>query len=170
MYYGRLGVHRGSNYQILATCRAGLKRPSCVLYPAFCTSRLGSWNLVLWYLYMVSKKGRNRFLKFCCFWKYVQNCGQNWQNVRNFGHNQPYFQKKSNNQNSVPTFFTYYNRGTSGPNFSFLAPFLFQKSIPAWFWEKRVFVKNGLFLPFLAKIFKISIFLKTKLTETFRYW
>ena len=36
---------------------------------------------------------------------YVQNYGQN---VRNFGHNQGYFQKKSKIQKSVPLIFRYY--------------------------------------------------------------
>ena len=37
------------------------------------------------------------------FFRYVQKFAQNDENVQNFGHNPPYFQKKSKIQKSVPT-------------------------------------------------------------------
>ena len=103
---------------------------------------LGSWNLDQGYLYIVSKNLWNRFLNFWFFWKYVRNFGQNGKNVRNFGQNRQCFQKKSMIQKSVPQVFKILFRGTSGSNFSFLASFLKKKSVPAWFWENRIFVKN----------------------------
>ena len=46
---------------------------------------LGSWNFVLWHLYMVSKKARNRSLKFCFFlkvcpklWTKLAKCPKFW--------------------------------------------------------------------------------------------
>ena len=60
---------------------------------------LGSWNLVLWYLYMVSKKGRNRFLNFWFFLEIWLVCPK----FRTFCQFRPqfrtYFQKKQNFKN-----------------------------------------------------------------------
>ena len=68
------------------------------------------------------------------------------------------FQKK--NQKSVPCIFRYYV--THGPNFSFLDSSLKNKSVPAWFWENRVFVNNSQNLTYFVKISQISAFVPMK--------
>ena len=87
----------------------------------------GNWNFVQ-VLYMVSK---NQFLIY--FWNIYKIADK----IGKMSEILDIFQKK--NQKSVP-YILY--RGTPGPNFSFLASFLKKKSVPAWFWENRIFVKN----------------------------
>ena len=74
---------------------------------------------------------------FDFFIKYVQNFGQNWQNVQNFGHNLPYSQKIKNSKIRPRVFFDTIQRYYQ---IKFLS-FIFEKKIKA-----GVILRNHIFV------------------------
>ena len=111
----------------------------------------GNWNFVQ-VLYMVSK---NQFLIY--FWNIYKIADK----IGKMSEILDIFQKK--NQKSVTWIFRYHTtRGTPGWNCSFLASFLKKKSVPALFWENRVFVINSQNLTDFVKIYQILAFVPIK--------
>ena len=113
----------------------------------FSTMKLGSWNLLQWYLYIVSK---------------------NLLSMRIFDFSETYVQnlkisKISEILDIISIIFKIKKfcsmthqisyRGTTRGKLSFLALFLKKKSVPVWSWENWVFVRNSKYCPDFTKKF-----------------
>ena len=114
--------------------------------------KLGSWNSVQWYLYVIPKNLWSNILNF----RYVSEIQLITSKILNILSVLPeifdLFPKEISNSKPVPQIFRY----------SIEEQIMRKKSLLTWFWENEVFVKNSQSLTDFINISQIFAFLPIK--------